>query len=54
MEKLLKETEGYLQKLGVKLQEQKDLARLESDFVERDSKLEDTAGAGVKDQTQVV
>lgn len=33
MEQLLKETEAYLEKLGVKLREQKELASKESDSV---------------------
>lgn len=53
MEKLLKETEGYLQKLGVKLQKQKELAKLENDFSESNSVMEVAIESDAKDNTQV-
>lgn len=53
VEKLLKETEGYLEKLGVKLQKQKDLAKLEDEFLESSIVVEDGTGPYDKDQTQV-
>lgn len=53
MEKLLRETEGYLQKLGVKLQKQKELARLENDFSESNSVMEVAIESDSKDNTQV-
>lgn len=49
----MKETEGYLQKLGVKLQKQKELARLENDFSESNPVLEVATELDAKDNTQV-
>ncbi len=53
VEQLLKETEGYLQKLGVKLQKQKELSKLEDEFTESNLVLNDAVGVQGKDQTQV-
>ncbi len=53
MEQLLKETEGYLQKLGVKLQKQKELSKLEDEFTESNLVLNDAVVVQGKDQTQV-
>lgn len=53
MEQLLKETEAYLTKLGVKLREQKELAKMESDNLETTVRLEDESVAAGKDQTLV-
>lgn len=53
VEKLLRETEGYLQKLGVKLQKQKELARLENDHSENNSVFEVAKQPDAKDNTQV-
>lgn len=52
VEKLLRETEGYLQKLGVKLQKQKELARLENDHSENNSVFEVAKQPDAKDNTQ--
>jgi hypothetical protein len=53
VEQLLKETEGYLQKLGVKLQKQKELSKLEDEFTESNLVLNDAVVVQGKDQTQV-
>ncbi|CAK9259395.1 unnamed protein product [Sphagnum jensenii] len=52
VEQLLKETEGYLQKLGVKLQKQKELSKLEDEFTESNLVLNDAVVVQGKDQTQ--
>lgn len=53
MEQLLKETEAYLEKLGVKLQEQKELSSKESDSVAYTDGTELAKEAEEKDKNQV-